>query len=102
MSPQSKSRSSRPAGAGFVFEKLRNNVAAHKNTPDASARLSSTLFNAGPYGRITAVADICGHHLAAPFRKCSSDQLRPRRRRRIRDAFLAFGGNAVLQSLSKY
>src|ERR1700722_19817447 len=54
MSPQSKSRSSRPAGAGFVFEKLRNNVAAHKNTPDAPPRLSSLLLNAGPFGRITA------------------------------------------------
>jgi hypothetical protein len=54
MSPQSKSRSSRPAGAGFVFEKLRNNAAAHKNTPDASAQMSSILLNAGPYGRVTA------------------------------------------------
>jgi hypothetical protein len=26
----------RPVEAGFVFLKLRNNVAAHKNTPDAT------------------------------------------------------------------
>jgi hypothetical protein len=36
MSSQSKSQSTRPAEAGFVFLKLRNNVAAHKNTPDAT------------------------------------------------------------------